>query len=163
MKILIAFLLLASAASAQEDERVKRIVDRISREIRESNDRTREEIRAMLRAELEKGGAKPAPDPGPGPARRVTLGISVGDLSDSDRRTLGIEDGVKVAEVRGPAEAAGIVVGDVLIAIDGEPLTEASLGKALASKKPGDAVELTLQRGPKKRMKVSVVLAERKD
>ena len=83
-----AFLLLVSAtASAQDDERVKRIVERIEKEIRESHERTREEIRAIIRAEIQKGG-KPA-DPAPGkpaaPARKVTLGISAGDMTEEER------------------------------------------------------------------------------
>src|SRR5256885_14713777 len=105
-------LLIPAAASAQDDERVKRIVDRIEKEIRESHDRTREEIRAIIRTEIQKSlGKQPPPKEQPGeahpPARKIYLGISADDLTDAERKSLGIGGGIKVADVGGPAEGAG--------------------------------------------------------
>src|SRR5947209_19437106 len=98
-------LLLASAASAQDDERIKRIVDRIEKEIRESHDRTREEIRAIIRAEIQKSGGKPStpekPAPSAAPAPKVTLGITAEDMTEEERKAHA--GGIKIAEVRGPA------------------------------------------------------------
>ena len=46
----------------------------------------------------------------------------------------------------GPAEAAGIQPGDVIVAIDGRPVTEADeLIVAIRAKAPGDAVTLTIR------------------
>ena len=77
----VAFALLTStAALAQEDERVKRIVDRIEMEIRESHDRTREEIRAIIRSEIQKSGPTAKPQPPVAQPRKVYLGITAEDL-----------------------------------------------------------------------------------
>ena len=176
-------ILLSSAALAsfdfaqdkQEDERIKRIVDRIEKEIRESHQRTRDEIRAIIREEIQKGGKPPAepkppvvkpPDPPkPAPAtqpRKVYLGITAGDLSDEERKALGTGGGIKIAAVRGPAKDADLRAGDVLVELDGEAVTEERIGGILARHKPGDTVDAVVLR-EKKRVSAKVVLAERKD
>lgn len=158
-------LLLPAAASAQDEELVKRIVERIEKEIRESHERTREEIRAIIRAEIQKGAGKPAPakppaaDPAP---RKVYLGIVAGDMTDAERKSLGTGGGIKVADVRGPAKDAGIKAGDILVEFDGEAVTEERIGDLLSRHRPGDSVEAVVLRA-KKRTTVTIVLAERKD
>ncbi len=153
-------LLLSSAAFAQDDERVKRIVERIEREIRESHDRTREEIRAIIRAEIQKSQGKAAPEAKP--ARKVYLGISADDLTEADRKALGSETGIKVSDVRGPAKDAGIQAGDLLVMLDGEDVSEDKIGSILARHQPGDTVPAVVIRG-KKKVSVKILLAERKD
>ncbi len=158
-------LLFCAPALQQDDERVKRIVDRIEKEIRESHDRTRDEIRAIIRAEIQKGSEKPAPatTPAPAPAaRKVYLGITAEDMSDDERKALGIGGGIKVSDVRGPAKDGGLKAGDVLVELDGEAVTEDRIGSILSKHKPGDTVEATVLRA-KKRTTLKVVLAERKD
>lgn len=169
-------VLLSSSAFAQEDERVKRIVERIEKEIRESHDRTREEIRAILRAEIQKGAGavpaprppeppKPPPPPKPEPAptvRRVYLGITAGDLTDAERKALGVGGGIKIADVRGPAKQADLRAGDILVELDGEPVTEEKIGGILGRRKPGDTVDAVVLRA-NKRVTAKVTLAERKD
>jgi len=158
-------LQVAPSRTTQDDERVKRIVDRIEKEIRDSHERTREEIRAIIRNEIQKSQGKPAPatpsDPVT-PARKVYLGISADDMTDAERKSLGIGGGIKVGDVRGPAKEAGIKAGDILVELDGEAVSEERIGELLAKRKPGDAVEATVVRS-KKRMTLKVVLAERKD
>ena len=158
-------LQVSPSRTTQDDERVKRIVDRIEKEIRESHDRTREEIRAIIRAEIQKSLGKTTPAPQPAPEatpRKVYLGISADDLTDAERKTLGVGGGIKVADVRGPAKDAGIKAGDILVELDGAAITEERIGEVLAKHKPGDAVEATVLRS-KKRVTLKVVLAERKD
>jgi S1-C subfamily serine protease len=151
-----AFLLLLSAtASAQDDERVKRIVERIEKEIRESHERTREEIRAIIRAEMQRSGAKPA-----APARKVTLGITAGDMTEEERKAH--PAGIKVVDVRGPAKEAGLMAGDILTEIDQREVSEENIGELLSKHQPGDAVEVTIVRGKKSRH-LKLVLAERKE
>jgi S1-C subfamily serine protease len=163
MKILPAFLVLlaaAGSAAAQEDERTKRILDRIEKEIRESESRLRDEIRDLLRAELRREpAAKPPAVP---PRRRVLLGITADEFTDAERKKLGIGGGLKVADVRGPAEQAGVKAGDVLVELDGQPVTEESIGGVLEKKKPGDVVEGVLLRAGR-REKIRITLGERKD
>ncbi|HZE99254.1 MAG TPA: PDZ domain-containing protein [Planctomycetota bacterium] len=148
-------------AGGQDDDRVKRIVERIEKEIRDSHEKTREEIRAIIRAEIQKTqpGATPAPA---ARSTKVYLGISADDLTEADRKALGSGSGVKVAGVRGPAKDAGIQPGDLLIELDGQPVTEERLGEILAAHRPGDSIPATVLRA-KKRVELKIVLAERRD
>ena len=148
-------LLISTSAFAQDDERVKRIVERIEKEIRESHDRTREEIRAIIRAELQKGGGRPS-----APARKVTLGITAADYTEEDRKAKA--SGIKIAEVRGPAKDAGLQPGDFLTEIDQREVTEDTIGEILSARQPGDTIEVTIIRGKKSRH-FKIVLGERKD
>ncbi len=59
-------------------------------------------------------------------------------------------DGARVQEVTagGPAEAAGLEAGDVIVEFDGEPVADAtSLIVDIRSMQPGDEVALSVQRG----------------
>jgi S1-C subfamily serine protease len=160
---LVALLAAAGTAAAQQDdERTKRILDRVEKEIRDSETRLRDEIRALIRAELRKEStpsAKPEPET---PRRRVLLGVTADEFTDAERKALGVGGGIKVGDVRGPAEKAGLKAGDILLELDGKPVTEETVGRVLETKKPGDEVEATLLRGAK-REKVRIQLAERKD
>src|SRR5436190_1974708 len=94
---LFALLLCSTAASAQDDERLKRIVDRIEKEIRDSHEHTREEIRAIIRTELQKAQSKTPATPAPEPkaAGKVYLGVSADDLTEADRKALGTATGIR--------------------------------------------------------------------
>jgi S1-C subfamily serine protease len=156
--------LLACGAQTQEDPRVQRILERVEKEIRESEARLREDIRALIRAEL-RGEKTPAPPPAPTPSapkRKVMLGVTADEFPDAERKALGVGGGVKVLSVRGPAEKAGMKAGDILLELDGKPVTEETIGGALESKSPGDEVVVTVLRSGK-REKLRVQLAERKE
>lgn len=171
MKVALSALfaiLLSSAAFSQDEERIKRIVERIEKEIRESHERTREEIRMIIRAEIQKASGKAPADPPPqkpapaAPSKKVYLGITAGDLTDAERKALGVGGGIKIADVRGPAKDAEMKAGDVLVELDGEPVTEERIGGILGRHKPGDTVDATVVRSGK-RVTLKVVLGERKD
>ena len=69
---------------------------------------------------------------------------------------------VDVAE-EGPAAEAGIEVGDRILALDGERLQRGTAPREMLSAyKPGDRVELTIQRGERTR-EVQVTLGSRED
>ena len=162
-------LILAAAAALQapqEDPRTQRILDRIEKEIRASEERLREDIRAILRSELSgaKAPAPPPPPPPPPPAvkRKVLLGVTADEMTDSERKKLGIGGGIKVAEVRGPAAAAGLKSGDVIVSADGKPVTEETIGALLETKQPGDKLAVEVARGAE-RVQLTVVLGERKE
>jgi membrane-associated protease RseP (regulator of RpoE activity) len=167
--ILPLILAVAALQAPQDDERTKRILERIEKEIRASEERLREDIRAILRAELSGGKAPsplpanpPPPPPPPAVKRRVLLGITADEMTDAERRKLGIGGGIKVAEVRGPAAAAGIKSGDVIVSMDGKPVTEETIGALLEQKQPGDPLAVEVARGTE-RVKLTVVLGERKE
>jgi 2-alkenal reductase len=76
---------------------------------------------------------------------------------------LSVETGVLVTEVSpgGPADAAGIRVGDVILSIDGQPIDEHhGFGEVLFTLEPGDEVDVLIQRDDL-RMTVTVTLDTR--
>ena len=159
-----ALLAVAPFLSAlQEDDRTKRILERIEREIQLSETRLRDEIRAILRAELGKRGAEVPPPTVPAqPRRRVFIGITADDFTDAERKRLGVGGGIKVADVRGPAAKAGLQAGDILLSLDGQPVSEETIGGLLEQKSPGDAVAAVVLRGSERKT-LKIVLEERRD
>jgi len=75
---------------------------------------------------------------------------------------LGIGQAAIVVEVvdGSPADEAGLVPGDRIEAVDGEPLKEGDLASAIKARKPGDSVELTVIRARGKEKTVKAVLGE---
>jgi 2-alkenal reductase len=79
------------------------------------------------------------------------------------QNNLPVDHGVYVSDVApdGPAEMSGIQPGDIITEIDGEPIDQNHpLEEFLFEHKPGDTVELTVQRGDQS-MQVQVTLGER--
>jgi serine protease Do len=86
-----------------------------------------------------------------GEVRRGRLGVNVSTVVPEDAEFFGLEEvrGVLVQNVQegGPAAAAGIQQGDVLLSIDDEPLESAGdLQQEIAERSPGDDVTLELLR-----------------
>ncbi len=156
----LAVSLLASAGFQDpQDPRMKRIVERVEREIRDSHERLRGQIRDIIRAELARVG--PAPDPAPA-RKKVLLGVTADDFTDAERKALGVGGGIKVAAVRGPAEQAGIKAGDVLVELGGAAVTEETIVRTLEKYQPGDSAEAVVLREGK-RTTLKITFAERKE
>lgn len=85
--------------------------------------------------------ANDAPD-----APRGRLGLAVRPLSPEEQREAGVKNGLLVARVAGPAEKAGIAPGDVVLAVNGQPVEGAEQLRELANK-AGRHVALLVQRG----------------
>lgn len=110
-----------------------------------------------------KGSSAPqapsAQRPQTGPAGAAWLGIS-GVPAPADRLA-GEAFGVVVREVQGPAAAAGLQADDVIVALEGQPLSSMdAFAAAIRQKKPGDAISLRVLRGGAA-VEVEVTLAER--
>ena len=98
-------------------------------------------------------------------APRVEFGL---ELSCGDCGWRGFADAVRFAttefpvvesvERGGPADGAGIMVGDVIIAVDGKPIASNEAGRRLGALSPGESVTLELRRGDRV---VAVTLAPR--
>lgn len=87
--------------------------------------------------------------------QRAYLGVKSGET----------QRGVQLASVEpgGPAEEAGLEVGDIVKTFDGKGLGDPSqLSAAVNAKKPGDKVEIEIERDGASK-KVTVTLAERPD
>lgn len=98
-------------------------------------------------------------------AGRGYLGVEVMGLTPELREHFGApeDSGVLVSRVveKSPAATAGILVGDVLTSVDGEPLARAqSLARAIGGKKEGESVVVELQRDGAP-MSLTVSIAER--
>jgi len=87
-----------------------------------------------------------------GHVERAQMGISVFDANEADAEAVGLHDirGVVVEDFIGkgsPAEAAGIQQGDVITALDGQPVSyTAQLQQIVGFKKPGESIAVTVQR-----------------
>jgi serine protease DegQ len=92
-----------------------------------------------------------------GEIKRGLLGVSIRDFSAETAEALGIEtdnnQGALVEEVfpESPAEQVGIEVGDIIVAVDGEPIAGAGdLRTTIGLKRSGDKVKITVQREGKR-------------
>jgi len=116
-------------------------------------DRSTRELTAKLgRAE---DGASAQAEPGPeGP--RGQLGLMLRPLKREERVQLKIDNGLVVEDVSGPSARAGLVPGDVLLAINGQPVNSADQVRSIMDKKPKAVALLIARNGT--RLFVPVVL-----
>ena len=73
------------------------------------------------------------------------LGLSLRPLDADERREAGVHDGLVIEQARGPAAAAGVQPGDVLLAINGAPIKDIAQVRA-AMAKAGKSVALLIER-----------------
>src|SRR5947199_1098909 len=93
---------------------------------------------------------------------RGWLGIAIQDVTDELAGTFGVKEGVLVAEVMkgGPAEAAGVRQGDVIVELNGAPIKEVpELQRRVAAVAPGQPVRLKVIR-ERKPVALSVTVTE---
>ena len=103
-----------------------------------------------------------------GRVRLPVMGVSVGRIDPEDAGINGLEKvaGVKVAGFNppegGPAKAAGIEVGDIIVSVDGRPVDRVSaLQRAVRLRRVGDVIPVEVMRfGTKKTFKVKLIEAE---
>ncbi len=99
-----------------------------------------------------------------GYVRRPRIGAQVSDVTAVDAEAYGLDE-VSGAEINSvdddsPAGRAGLEIGDVVVALDGEEVENANdLTTALAERDPGDEVTLTVVRDGRRR-NISVELGE---
>jgi serine protease Do len=104
-----------------------------------------------------------------GKVTRAILGISIQDADPDDAAYVGLDSvsGVVVEGYSGddsPAKKAGIQPGDVIVAIDGQPVKyTAQLQQTVGFKRPGETVRLTVVRKGGVRKNIAVTLGERED
>jgi serine protease Do len=91
-----------------------------------------------------------------GKVTRGWLGVSIQPLGPDLRQALGLGDteGALIADViaKSPAEASGLKRGDVVVGIDGRPVTEpGQLSRTIATMSPGSTTKLRVIRDGKER------------
>jgi len=77
------------------------------------------------------------------------LGLALRPLDPQERQQAGVRAGVVVQDVAGPAEVAGVEPGDIVLAVNGTPVTTVDQVKA-AVDKSSKSVALLIQRGDDK-------------
>ena len=96
-----------------------------------------------------------------GKVRRGKIGIIIQPLTPDLAEHFGVEHGVLVAKVikDGPADKAGVKPGDVIVAVNGNPVEEPNdVQKYVMRTEPGKYVTLTIVRdGKKEEIKVKTV------
>ena len=92
---------------------------------------------------------KPAPSQAPRSREQARLGIAVRPLTAEESRAVGVPGGLLVEEAAGPAAAAGIQEGDLIIAVNGAPVRNSAELNSLVAKS-GKVVALLVQRGDDK-------------
>jgi serine protease Do len=99
-----------------------------------------------------------------GKVRRAVVGVVLGEVSPNDAKAARLTQvgGALVGDFNpakdSPAEKAGILIGDVIVAADGKPVDQVStLQRIIRGHKPGDVVDLEVVRyGEKKDFKVKL-------
>jgi serine protease Do len=119
--------------------------DKLQREVLRAGKRV--QLSATLASATDKVAA--ASDEGPDKASGGKLGLAVRPLTPQERREAGVASGVVVEEVGGAAERAGVAPGDVVIAVNGTPVSSIEQMRSLVDK-TGKSVALLIQRGDEK-------------
>jgi serine protease Do len=102
-----------------------------------------------LIAELTRTGDKVAAAGARSEAEGGRVGLALRPLDPQERREAGVRAGVVVEDVAGPAEAAGVEPGDIVLAVNGTPVSTVDQVRA-AMAKSQKSVALLIQRGEDK-------------
>jgi len=88
-------------------------------------------------------------EPGSPPqSAKSVLGLTVSELTDSQKRDLRVRGGVRVDAVEGPAARAGLREGDVILSVDNTEVSDAKQFAAIVSKvERSRAVSVLVRRG----------------
>lgn len=100
-----------------------------------------------------------------GKITRGYLGVGTQDISQDLRNNYGEQKGAVVISIdpKSPAKNAGLLVWDLITAVDGKPVKNAAdLRNRIGSIKPNQKITLTILRDGKTQ-NISITLAERKD
>ncbi|HET6765384.1 MAG TPA: trypsin-like peptidase domain-containing protein, partial [Longimicrobiaceae bacterium] len=85
-----------------------------------------------------------------GAVRRPMIGVNIRDVTPADKNVFRLDrvaGAVVGQETQGPAREAGLAMGDVITAVDGQPIDDAGdLMERVARKRPGDEVKLDVTR-----------------
>jgi serine protease Do len=88
----------------------------------------------------------PVPVAATAPSPKGPLGMALRPLQADEKREAGVASAMWVESVSGAAERAGVLVGDLLLAIDGQALSTVAQASAVQAR-TGKSVALLIQRG----------------
>lgn len=102
--------------------------------------------KVQLTAELSRSGDKAVAAAAPADGSGGRLGLALRPLEPQERQQAGVRAGVVVEDVAGPAEAAGVAPGDIVLAVNGTPVSSVEEVKAVVAKAQ-KSIALLIQRG----------------
>ena len=102
--------------------------------------------KVQLTAELGRSADKVAAAATPASAEGGRIGLALRPLEAQEKQQSGLRAGLVVEDVAGPAEAAGVAPGDVVLAVNGTPVSTVEQVKAAVAKSQ-KSVALLIQRG----------------
>ena len=105
----------------------------------------REKARQELSVSL--GKAEPERSAAARPAENGALGLAVRPLAREEMRAAGVDHGLLIERVGGPAQLAGVEAGDVLLALNGKPLQSVEQLRQLLKDKPKQVALLVSRDG----------------
>ena len=105
--------------------------------------------RVQLTAELTRSGDKVAAAATPADGSGGRIGLALRPLDPQERQQSGVRAGVLVEDVAGPAEAAGVEPGDIVLAVNGTAVSTVDQVKSVVEKSQ-KSVALLIQRGEDK-------------
>ena len=111
---------------------------------------TRDLVVSVAEFEPERGTRRAAAEPGGGApqAVRSALGLTVSDLTDTQKRELRVRGGVRVDAVEGAAARGGLREGDVILSMDNTEITDTKQFATVAARvEKARAVSLLVRRG----------------
>ena len=83
---------------------------------------------------------------GPAEGRWSPLGLQLQALPASAQRALGVDSGVMVTRVRGPASRSRLLPGDVIVRVDGTPVKDPAEFERLVGARNHGAIGLFVRR-----------------
>jgi serine protease Do len=105
--------------------------------------------KVQLTAELTRSNDKVAAAGTPADEQGGRVGLALRPLDAQERQVAGVRSGVVVEDVTGPAEAAGVAPGDIVLAVNGTPVGSVDQVRAAVAKSQ-KSVALLIQRGDDK-------------
>lgn len=79
------------------------------------------------------------------PAQKNKFGLQLENLSDAEKQSSGLNQGVKIAEAEGPSSEAGLQANDILLAINSQPVRSVQEATNLLNRSSG-AIALLIRR-----------------
>jgi predicted metalloprotease with PDZ domain len=159
----LAFAATAVAQDQDKDALKKELLREVEKRLKTEDDKLLKEIEKLIDEEMKRGKApavapktEPKTEPkveAPKRKARGYLGVRLIDLTDEDKKDLGIKSGIKVGETLqgGPAAKAGLQVDDVILSVDGKAVDSTQeLAPIMQAANPGQTIKVEYLRDGKK-------------
>lgn len=177
--LLLALTFSATAlAQNQDNDGLKRdLLKEVEKRLKSEDERLLKDIEKLIDEELKAGGRAPkaAPKAEPkaesrpeAPKRKARgyMGVRLIELTDEDKKDLGVKSGLKVGEVveGGPAAKAGLQPDDVILTLDGRSIDSTQeLPPVMQAAGPGASMKVEYLREGKKKSSTIVLAAHPAD